>query len=97
MPPPPSTVQALRPDPPPSSGAPAAWGIAALVAATVLLGVLLPDRRPAPARPAAEDAACLEWSDGCRVCQRLADGPACSLPGIACEPRETQCLHRSGG
>ena len=92
---PPSSSTA--PDSRPSGGALAAWGIAALVAATVLLGVLLPDRRPFPARPVAEDAGCLEWSDGCRVCQRLASGPACSLPGIACEPGEPRCLRRSGG
>ena len=32
------------------------------------------------------NAACLEWSDGCVVCAREADGPHCSTPGIACQP-----------
>lgn len=74
-----------------------AGAIAALVAGTVLLGALLPS---APVRHAAgpgEDATCAEWSDGCRVCQRLADGPGCSLPGIACVPTEARCLRRVGG
>lgn len=73
--------------------------LAAVVVGTVLLGALLPGhpaRHPVSAAPA-EDAACLEWSDGCRVCTRRPDGPACSLPGIACTPGEAQCLRRSGG
>jgi hypothetical protein len=37
-------------------------------------------------------AACLEWSDGCRTCQRPADGEiACSNVGIACVPKPNQC------
>lgn len=75
-----------------------AWSIAALVAATVILGALAP--APAPHRAAlepGEDAACLEWSDGCRVCQRDAAGAACSLPGIACTPSQDRCLRQSGG
>ena len=75
-----------------------AWSIVALVAATVLLGALVPG--PAPHHAAAqpgEDAACLEWSDGCRVCQRNAEGAACSLPGIACTPSQDRCLRQSGG
>ncbi|MDP4005157.1 hypothetical protein [Methylobacterium sp. NEAU K] len=80
-----------------SSDALAAWGIAILVVATVLLGVLLPPRHGPPVRSVAKDPACLEWSDGCSVCQRLADGPACSLPGIACQPGALRCLRRSDG
>ena len=87
-------------DPHPKSRDPgglAAWGIAALVAATVLLGVLLPNRAPhGPVSPA-EDAACAEWGDGCSVCRRQAAGPACSLPGIACTPGPLRCLQRVGG
>jgi hypothetical protein len=56
---------------------------------------------PAPAAPmaasplAAPDAACLEWSDGCRTCQRPAGGePACSNIGIACVPRASVCVRR---
>jgi hypothetical protein len=44
------------------------------------------------------DAACLEWTDGCRVCAR-ADGKkengfACSNPGIACQPTQGRCTRR---
>ncbi|GJE41067.1 hypothetical protein [Methylobacterium soli] len=75
-----------------------AWSVAALVAATVLIGALVPGPAPhhAAAKPG-EDTACLEWSDGCRVCQRSADGAACSLPGIACTPTKDRCLRPSGG
>jgi hypothetical protein len=37
------------------------------------------------------NADCLEWSDGCVVCAREADGPHCSTPGIACQPVEIAC------
>jgi hypothetical protein len=40
------------------------------------------------------NAACLEWSDGCVVCAREADGPHCSTPGIACQPTETACKRK---
>lgn len=82
-------------DPGTASGRLAAWGIVGLTAATVLLGALLPAQRSAEVSPAG-DAACLEWSDGCQVCQRLSEGPACSLPGIACTPGEPRCLRRGG-
>jgi hypothetical protein len=38
-----------------------------------------------------KNAACREWSDGCAVCTRAADGPQCSTPGIACQPAEIAC------
>ena len=90
---------AVHPSPGPrsSSDALVIWGIVALVIATVLLGALLPARHPAAARSVAEDPACLEWTDGCQVCQRLAEGPACSLPGIACQPVAPHCLRRADG
>ncbi|KAB1075775.1 hypothetical protein [Methylobacterium planeticum] len=74
-----------------------AWSIAALVAATVILGALAPAPEHHAALKPGEDAACLEWSDGCRVCQRNAEGAACSLPGIACTPSQDRCLRQSGG
>lgn len=92
-----STAHPLPPAPRSSSGALAAWGVTALVIATVLIGALAPAHHPAPARALAEDPTCLEWSDGCMVCQRLAEGPACSLPGIACQPGTPQCLRRRDG
>lgn len=78
-------------------GALAAWGSASLVVATVLLGALLPARPGHPVESVAEDATCREWTDGCRICQRLADGKGCSLPGIACTPGPERCLRRAGG
>lgn len=91
-----TTAQTMQPDSGRDRGALAAWGIVGLTAATVLLGALLPAARPdRPASPA-DDRACQEWSDGCQVCQRLADGPACSLPGIACTPGAPRCLRRDG-
>jgi hypothetical protein len=38
---------------------------------------------------------CAEWTDRCIVCMRDADGPACSLPGIACVPAEANCLKKN--
>jgi hypothetical protein len=92
-----STAHSPSPAPRSSSGALAAWGTAALVIATVLIGALAPTRHSAPVRAVAEDPACLEWTDGCTVCQRLAEGPACSLPGIACQPAAPHCLRRRDG
>jgi hypothetical protein len=48
---------------------------------------------PASASPlAAPSAACLEWTDGCRVCRRAANGEAsCSNIGIACVPKAEEC------
>ena len=92
-----SIVSPPSPAPRSSSGALAAWGIAVLVIATVLIGALAPARHASPAVSAADDPACLEWTDGCKVCRRLAEGPACSLPGIACQLGAPQCLHRRDG
>lgn len=79
-------------------------GMAALAAATVLVGALAP--APSPSQPSApspatasrpeRNSACAEWSDGCKVCRRTEDGPACSLPGIACTPGATTCLRSAG-
>jgi hypothetical protein len=73
---------------------------AALVAGTVALAHFVPDAPPSgpPSTPAAFEGepTCAEWSDGCIVCQRTDAGLACSMPGIACVPRERQCLRREG-
>ena len=47
---------------------------------------------------AGADAACLEWTDGCRVCAR-SDGKketrfACSNISIACQPAQGRCTKR---
>jgi hypothetical protein len=50
---------------------------------------------PAAAKPAGPDAACLEWTDGCRVCQRAANSEvSCSNVGIACTPKPEECTRR---
>jgi len=37
--------------------------------------------------------ACQEWTDGCLVCARQADGAAaCSMVGAACLPAAVSCL-----
>jgi hypothetical protein len=64
----------------------------------------LPLKPAGPAKPAAPasasplsppSAACLEWTDGCRVCQRAPNGEeSCSSVGIACVPKEQQCTRR---
>ncbi len=42
---------------------------------------------------AAPAAACLEWTDGCRICKRDAAGgqASCSNVGIACVPKAVNC------
>lgn len=97
----PRTVTRGKPDSPAASDGRdglIAAAIAGLVVVTVLIGVLVPG---APAHRAtaapSEDSACAEWSDGCRVCQRVGDGIACSLPGIACVPAAApRCERRVG-
>jgi hypothetical protein len=49
----------------------------------------------AAAKPEGPDATCLEWTDGCRVCQRAAGGEvSCSNVGIACVPKTEECTRR---
>jgi hypothetical protein len=49
---------------------------------------------PATPKPASPDAACLEWTDGCRVCQRANNEVSCSNVGIACVPKTEECTRR---
>ncbi len=35
------------------------------------------------------DRICAEWTDGCVICLR--ETSACSLPGIACQPKTVTC------
>ena len=49
----------------------------------------------AAAKPGGPDATCLEWTDGCRVCQRTTNGDvSCSNVGIACVPKAEECTRR---
>jgi hypothetical protein len=70
----------------------------ALAAASVSLAADLPLKPAPPAAPTAASpmtpptATCREWSDGCRSCQKAADGEvSCSNVGIACVPKEATC------
>ena len=76
----------------------AVLAIAAVLIVTVALAALLPARTSAPSTAglADRDPTCAEWTDGCIVCQRTDQGPACSMPGIACVLRDRQCLRREG-
>jgi len=69
-----------------------------IVLGTVALATLLPGARPTgPPSTAAgpeADRTCLEWTDGCVVCQRTQEGRACSTPGIACVRQEPRCVRR---
>jgi hypothetical protein len=57
-----------------------------------------PPIQPAPATTAvlaAPDAACLEWTDDCRTCQKPAGGEAsCSNVSIACVQKASRCTKR---
>lgn len=76
-----------------------ALGVAVLALGAVLIGTFAPGSvhppTPTVATAPADDLSCAEWSDGCRVCQRLAEGPACSLPGIACTLGQQKCLRKA--
>jgi hypothetical protein len=72
--------------------------IAAIVIGAVALAHFAPGAKPqAVPSSAGPDAACAEWTDGCIVCQRTDQGPACSTPGIACVRGETRCLRQTAG
>lgn len=53
----------------------------------------VPRTHPLPlASYAGANPSCLEWTDGCTICTKsAADAPACSTPGIACQPAGIQC------
>ncbi|BAU89668.1 hypothetical protein MPPM_1063 [Methylorubrum populi] len=78
------------------------WGVIALVAATVLIGALGPRPphhaapAPVPASDPAQNPSCAEWGDGCKICRRIGEETACSLPGIACTPGPMTCLRDAG-
>jgi hypothetical protein len=58
--------------------------------------VVGPASSPGTAKPAGPDATCLEWTNGCRVCQREAANSevSCSNVGIACVPKKQECTRR---
>ncbi|MFC5068999.1 hypothetical protein [Flaviflagellibacter deserti] len=40
-----------------------------------------------------EQAACTAFTNDCVICARAPDGPKCSTPGIACQPKEWRCTN----
>jgi len=41
------------------------------------------------------DATCVRWTDRCRTCTRgISETPICSNIGVACQPREVECMER---
>ena len=40
------------------------------------------------------DKTCLEWSDTCRICQRVGNAGECSNISIACQPQPITCVRR---
>ncbi|HEX2552476.1 MAG TPA: hypothetical protein VHL98_02160 [Microvirga sp.] len=71
--------------------------LAAAAGAVLLALIVAAVLSAAPARTGATDPApgCAEWSDGCVICRRAAEGIACSTPGIACTRGAVQCQRRS--
>ena len=51
-----------------------------------------PTPKTSPVRPAGIPAACMEWTDDCRICSLSDKGEAaCSNVGIACLPKKWRC------
>jgi len=45
---------------------------------------------------AQDNPSCLEWTNGCTICTKAETGaPACSTPGIACQPAGIQCKKKA--
>jgi hypothetical protein len=71
-----------------------AVSLAILVALAVTMLAVLAGAFAAPqaARRTTPEPSCSEWTDGCIVCARTAQGLACSTPGIACTRGAPRCL-----
>jgi hypothetical protein len=79
------------------------WVAAALWPAVALASDVTPPATPVPpasSPPAASifvppEPACLEWTDGCRVCRKPPTGEvACSNIGLACLLQAPRCTRR---
>ena len=57
----------------------------------------IPPAHPVPIEAYADDnPSCLEWTNGCTICTKAETGaPACSTPGIACQPAGIQCKKKA--
>lgn len=82
-----------------------AAAVAALILPIVLASVATEQSRDLPIGvPAADDASihrygdvdktCLEWTDACRTCLRVANTAMCPNIGIACQPKPITCVRR---
>jgi hypothetical protein len=76
-----------------------AMAIAFVLLVTLAIGgivtaVVAGARAGRPEEEPAISASCSEWTDGCVICRRGADGPVCSTPGIACLRSAPVCLSR---
>jgi hypothetical protein len=72
-----------------------------LVAMLALCGIALAQQSapPGPNDPSLHaypdtDKTCLEWTDSCRTCLRVADTGVCPNIGIACQPKPITCVRR---
>ncbi len=72
----------------------AAAVVALLVAA--FAAILAATYVPSTAGSFGREPTCAEWTDGCVVCRRTAQGTVCSTPGIACTRADLRCLRRDG-
>ncbi len=68
--------------------------LASVILAVIAGGTL--DFSKAGAGTPGVSPSCVEWTDGCVVCQRDPGGLACSTPGIACTPTQPRCLGPAG-
>ena len=72
-----------------------------VLACCASLSLALADETPLPSAQAesalihaygSTNASCSEWSDGCTTCAKSETAePACSTPGIACQPAGIEC------
>jgi hypothetical protein len=69
--------------------------VAALVVAAFAV-ILAATAEPSTAGSFGREPTCAEWTDGCVVCRRTAQGTVCSTPGIACTRADLRCLRRDG-
>ncbi|PWB80480.1 MAG: hypothetical protein C3F11_17845 [Methylocystaceae bacterium] len=69
-------------------------GAALLLAPCAMAEAPPPEAEQKPVQAfGADHPSCREWTDGCLVCARQADGSAaCSTVGMACLPAAVACL-----
>jgi hypothetical protein len=72
--------------------------VLAVAIGTVVLAHVVPEapRNTIPSTSASfeRDAGCTEWTDGCQICMRTAQGSSCSTAGFACVREAPRCTRR---